>query len=201
MESITKIQSVLHEGVLLSKCRKCRCMNETLMELKSSLSSLRAEGSSDLLKSIEGLLQQMGPAEHECLGCEYCYPAEAMNLFNQSFPEAAQGQSVSCAFEVKDRVWPPVPGEYFVLCGDQSCSFAVSTLSSPGLAETISGLKPRGLCIVGKTETENIGIDKVIKNIVTNHRFASSFWPERILKAIRAEEPSLPYGRMAQMMR
>lgn len=29
-------------------------------------------------------------------------------------------------------------------------------------------MKPKGLCIVGKTETENIGIDKVIKNIITN---------------------------------
>jgi tetrahydromethanopterin S-methyltransferase subunit A len=28
--------------------------------------------------------------------------------------------------------------------------------------------RPSGLCIVGKTETENIGIDKVVKNIITN---------------------------------
>ncbi|PPS39869.1 hypothetical protein B1A85_21810 [Chroococcidiopsis sp. TS-821] len=36
------------------------------------------------------------------------------------------------------------------------------------MAEQLANLKPRELCIVGKTETENIGIDKVIKNIVSN---------------------------------
>jgi len=45
---------------------------------------------------------------------------------------------------------------------------AVSTLASVELAETLARLRPKELCIVGKTETENIGIDKVIKNTITN---------------------------------
>jgi tetrahydromethanopterin S-methyltransferase subunit A len=45
---------------------------------------------------------------------------------------------------------------------------AVSTLASPELAEALSQVKPLGLCIVGKTETENIGIDKIIKNTLSN---------------------------------
>ncbi len=59
-------------------------------------------------------------------------------------------------------------GEYFVLPENRSCHVAVSTLASISLAEEIARLAPKGLCIVGKTETENIGIDKVIRNTVTN---------------------------------
>jgi tetrahydromethanopterin S-methyltransferase subunit A len=57
-------------------------------------------------------------------------------------------------------------GEYFVL--DKDRTVAVSTLASITLAEELAQHKPHGLAIVGKTETENIGIDKVIKNIVTS---------------------------------
>ena len=34
------------------------------------------------------------------------------------------------------------------------------------MADKIAQLKPRGLSIVGKTETENIGIEKIIKNVL-----------------------------------
>lgn len=45
---------------------------------------------------------------------------------------------------------------------------AVSTLASVELAERLARVRPRELCIVGKTETENIGIEKVVKNTITN---------------------------------
>lgn len=57
-------------------------------------------------------------------------------------------------------------GEYFVL--DKATAVAVSTLASVQLAEELAHRKPSGLAVVGKTETENIGIDKVIKNVVTS---------------------------------
>ncbi len=41
---------------------------------------------------------------------------------------------------------------------------AISTLGNAELADKIAELKPNGLSIVGKTETENIGIEKIIKN-------------------------------------
>ncbi|OJX40359.1 MAG: hypothetical protein BGO78_15170 [Chloroflexi bacterium 44-23] len=45
---------------------------------------------------------------------------------------------------------------------------AVSTLASVELTKLLVSHNPRGLAIVGKTETENIGIDKIVKNIITN---------------------------------
>lgn len=43
---------------------------------------------------------------------------------------------------------------------------AMSTLSDVVLADAIAELRPGGLSIVGKTETENIGIEKVIKTVM-----------------------------------
>ena len=57
-------------------------------------------------------------------------------------------------------------GEYFVV--DRANSVAVSTLATVQLVEELVNRKPKGLAIVGKTETENIGIDKVIKNVITS---------------------------------
>lgn len=165
---IEEVRSELQEGMKLEKCRKCGCMKDALESLKTALSARPDKGSQDLLKNIDLWLKHMEPVEYACLGCEYCIGAIVMNLFNQAFPEAAQSQASSCAFEVRGSTWPPVPGDYFTLCNDQSCSVAVSTLASEELAERLAAYKPKGLCIVGKTETENIGIDKIIKNTITN---------------------------------
>ena len=75
---------------------------------------------------------------------------------------------MSCNFQVSEGAWPTVPGEYSAFCEGESCPVAVSTLSSVELQESLSKMRPKELCIVGKTETENIGLDKVIKNTITN---------------------------------
>jgi tetrahydromethanopterin S-methyltransferase subunit A len=123
------------------------------------------ENSKTLLENIKNWLYQMEEIKYPCLGCDYCFPAVAMDIFNQSFQETL---SLSRGFEVMENTWPPVPGEYFAFCNGQGCPVAVSTLSSVELTEVLANIKPKGLCIVGKTETENIGIDKVIKNTITN---------------------------------
>jgi tetrahydromethanopterin S-methyltransferase subunit A len=64
------------------------------------------------------------------------------------------------------KTWPFVPGTYFV--SDPAAPVAVTTLGSVALAEAVSREPPTGLCIAGKVETENIGIEKIIKNILSN---------------------------------
>ncbi len=68
--------------------------------------------------------------------------------------------------KAKNPKWPFVPGTYFVL--DPKAPVAVATLGSVELAQEVSESAPDGLCIVGKVETENIGIEKVIKNVLSN---------------------------------
>jgi tetrahydromethanopterin S-methyltransferase subunit A len=168
VDPIRKMQLELREGMGLSKCRKCGCIKETLENLQDSLSSISTQSSLNLLANIKPWREQMEPTKYACLGCEHCFPAVAMNIFHQAFPETGQPEVPSCAFEVSEHSWPVVAGEYYAFCDGPSCPVAVSTLASAELAERIARVRPRGLCIVGKTETENIGIDKIIKNTVMN---------------------------------
>ncbi|MCL5949888.1 MAG: hypothetical protein M1490_05365 [Candidatus Bathyarchaeota archaeon] len=167
-KNLDKIRSELQKGWVLAKCKKCGCMKEALENLRLALPSIQSDTSADLLTRIENWLKEVEQTKYSCLGCEHCFPAEATNLFNEAFPETANLPSSSCNFEIKENVWPPVPGEYNVIYDNADCSVSVSTLASEDLVENLARLKPKGLCIVGKTETENIGIDKVIKNTITN---------------------------------
>jgi tetrahydromethanopterin S-methyltransferase subunit A len=165
---IEKIRSELRDGIGLAKCRRCGCMKEALENLRSSLSLQKGEEFFYLLLNVEDWLQQMEPIKYACLGCEHCFPAVVMNIFAQAFPEAATVQPLGCGFEIDEEVWPPVPGEYYAFCDGPGCPVAVSTLGSVELAEGLARNRPRELCIVGKTETENIGVEKVVKNTITN---------------------------------
>ncbi len=155
-EVINKIYSEIEEGINLLKCQQCGCMKDTLEKIK-------ADFPSDVKKWENKII----PVKYSCLGCEHCYPAVAMNLFNEAYPEKANSKS-DCVIEVREDKWPYVAGEYYTFCGGDYCPVAVSTLGDSELAEKLSKNHPKELCIVGKTETENIGIDKVIKNTVTN---------------------------------
>jgi tetrahydromethanopterin S-methyltransferase subunit A len=143
-------------------------MKMTLEELRASLSSYKKEIFLPLITDIENFLQQIEQVKYDCLRCKYCFPVVAMNKFNETFPEIISSRSLICSFEAGEKTWPPVAGDYFVFCDGPNCPVAVSTLGSVELAEALAKNRPRELCIVGKTETENIGIEKVIKNIISN---------------------------------
>jgi tetrahydromethanopterin S-methyltransferase subunit A len=166
-EGLQTVRAELEAGIALPKCQKCGCMENALKNLAAVLPSIGTDDASAVAESISAYLKKMRPIQYACLGCECCYPAVAQNAFGLAFPALSQAAAdLSCEFRVRDEDWPPVVGEYFVL--DKSLPVAVSTLASAQLAEDLAHRKPNGLAIVGKTETENIGIDKVIKNVVTN---------------------------------
>lgn len=164
--TFNQVHSELQKGVRLARCRKCGCMRETLENLEVSLKSFKHKEAKKLVQGVERWLKKLQPLEYACLGCKHCIPAEAMNVLTVKFPSAASSTLSSCEFEIDEERWPPVAGEYTVL--NRSAPVAVSTLSSVKLEEELVRLRPAGLCIVGKTETENIGIDKIVKNIITN---------------------------------
>ncbi len=165
-ENIQTVYKELETGIGLAKCQKCGCMREALDNLAAALATIGTDEANALAQSIAAWNQQMRPVQYSCLGCAYCYPAAAQNAFAAEFPNANQAP-LACDFQVLAESWPSVIGEYFVV--DPTAHVAVSTLGSIALAAELAQRKPNGLAIVGKTETENIGIDKVVKNIVTNH--------------------------------
>lgn len=166
-KGLQTVRAELEAGIALPKCQKCGCMESALKSLVAVLPTIGTDDASALAASVSASLKQMRPIQYACLGCEYCYPAVAQNAFGLAFPALSHAAAdLSCEFRVHDEGWPPVVGEYFVL--DKASPVAVSTLASVQLAEELAHHKPNGLAVVGKTETENIGIDKVIKNVVTS---------------------------------
>lgn len=142
-------------------------MESALKNLAAVVSAAGTDGASTLADTLPAWLEQMDPVQYACLGCAHCYPAVAQNAFTQAFPALEEAAAdLSCDFRVREERWPPVAGEYFVL--NEAGPVAVSTLASVQLAEELARRRSEGLAIVGKTETENIGIDKIIKNVVTS---------------------------------
>jgi tetrahydromethanopterin S-methyltransferase subunit A len=161
-----KVHAEIQRGMDLTRCRKCGCMKGTLENLKASLPLLKIKDAKELLENVNEWYGQLTPLEYPCLGCKYCIPPEAMTWLTAKYPILTSATLSTCEITVNDDSWPPVEGEYTVL--DSSAPVGVSTLASEKLEGKLVKLKPEGLCMVGKTETENIGVDKIIKNVVSN---------------------------------
>ncbi len=150
----------------LVKCRQCGCMGGALDRFAQQLPGLPGKEASELAGKVADWKAQMKPVRYTCLGCKHCYPAVAENSFAAEFSVTALPPALACGTHASKGKWPAVVGEYFVL--DSSAPVAVATLASIQLAEELDHLKPIGLALVGKLETENIGIEKVVKNTISN---------------------------------
>lgn len=166
--ALTTIEDELQQGIVLKKCRQCGCMADTLKKLVDRISEDDAGAYSALRQKILQWQKQMQPVKYSCLGCSHCYPAEAIDAFRGIFPQWNEDSHLDYNFNKFENTWPPVAGEYYVLGRGSTFPVAVSTLASSNLAEDLANIRPAGLSLVGKTETENIGIEKIIKNMVSN---------------------------------
>ena len=173
-DGIKKVYNEFAEGMGLKKCRQCGCMKETLESIEQSAANSEEKDLKGLTNFIRDWKKEITEIKYSCLGCEHCYPAVALNLLNEKYP-SIENKQLGCAIETKEDKWPYVAGEYYAFCGGdygnpslRDCPVGVSTLGDAELADRLAKNHPKELCIVGKTETENIGIDKVIKNTVTN---------------------------------
>jgi len=164
--AIEAVQAELKAGMQLAKCQQCGCMAGGLETLTQQLQGITEGEAAELAGKVAGWRAQMTPIRYACLGCEHCYPAVAESAFFKAFPEMALPPALTCGLQIVDGDWPRVLGEYSIL--DKSAPVAVVTLASVTLADGLADLKPSGLAIVGKLETENIGIDKVVKNVIAN---------------------------------
>jgi len=163
---VIRIEKELQEGMKLAKCKKCGCMKDFLQTANQYFSTHYP--ASDFQEKIKNWQNLILPTKYNCLGCKYCFAAVASNVFYQEFTKTETNETDFNEITTKSEMWPPLTGEYFALCKGRDCAVAVSTLASLELAEKLATLKPEQLCIVGKTETENIGIDKIIKNTISN---------------------------------
>lgn len=78
-----------------------------------------------------------------------------------------EGASCEEPAEPSVSTWPIAVGEY--LLGSPAAPVAVITLGSTELPDLIIKAAPEiSVAIVGKIETENIGIEKIVLNLVSN---------------------------------
>lgn len=156
------IQDQMTEAIRASKCHRCGCLQKTVEALANT-----AAGQHELAPVLGKAKSVFSPLEYDCLGCPACYPAIAANAFADAYPEMAAALDL-CPTEAPDERagWPPLPGDYFVL--RYQAPVAVCTLNSSELASKLADLSPTGLSIIGTLHTENLGIERLIRNVNSN---------------------------------
>ncbi len=162
----TKALIEIKSGIDLAKCQQCGCMQETLEQINQVMPQLAPEDVVMFATAMPDWLAKMKAIRYNCLGCDHCFASSAQNAFTAAFPQVADAFGLSCAIKVNESVWPPIAGEYVVV--DPEGPVGVVTLASLELPKQISNRHPEGLAITGKLETENIGVDKLVKNVIAN---------------------------------
>lgn len=162
-ESALKIiQEQITQAIHAPKCHRCGCLHKTVEALASTQS-----GSGELSPILNEAKSVFVPKEYDCLGCPVCYPAIAANAFSEMYPDSAGGLDLCPTDAPDERVgWPPLPGDYHVL--RYQAPVAVCTLNSSNLVAELREHSPKGLSIVGILHTENLGIERLIRNVNAN---------------------------------
>ena len=156
------VREQLDEAGRARKCHGCGCLHKTVQ----ALSGTRA-GRTELAPALAQARAVFTTKEYDCLGCSVCYPAIAANAFAEAFPGEADSMDL-CPTDTpgERRGWPPLPGDYHVL--RYRAPVAVCTLNSAELAARLAKRAPEGVAIVGTLHTENLGIERVVRNVLAN---------------------------------
>ncbi len=176
----------------IEKCEGCGCYIDTINEFKAVLDQA-PDVSTEASERVAGLAAKHQPT-HGCIGCAPCYPVAISNTlyaisggasvenvepvkFNIELAEA--GHATDCGCEATQEMtkpvliapqpkgaWPIETGDYRL--GRVDGCVAISTLASEGLYHHFSDATCGDCAICGKVFTENIGIEKAVKNIIAN---------------------------------
>jgi tetrahydromethanopterin S-methyltransferase subunit A len=177
-----RVASALREierGMALRKCRKCGCMKDALDTAGRAFRNAKEPEIRELLPTIEDHQTAMERIAYDCIGCKKCWGADATIQLANHFQEVAPGECskdednsaqreyVSAAANGQiENSWPPYPGEYIV--GNPAGSVAICTLSNRELPQKLIAAAGPDLAIAGRCDTENIGIEKVVLNLLAN---------------------------------
>jgi tetrahydromethanopterin S-methyltransferase subunit A len=155
------VKEQLRAAIAAGKCHACGCLHGTVAALEAS-----EVGRGELAGLIAEARAVAKPTEYDCLGCPVCYPALASNAVS-AFSEVAD-HVVACPTDIRAdrRGWPPLPGAYHVV--RYRAPVAVCTLNADDLARRLAGDAPEGVAIVGTLHTENLGIERIIRNVLAN---------------------------------
>lgn len=160
VEPLALVREQLANGIAAKKCHPCGCFQSTVDALASS------ELFEALSTEIAASRATFTSKKYDCLGCEVCFPAIAANAVADVIAKSG-GLDLCPVDESDERAgWPPLAGDYHVI--RYGASVAVCTLNSDDLANVLATAAPEGLAIVGTLHTENLGIERVIRNVSAN---------------------------------
>jgi tetrahydromethanopterin S-methyltransferase subunit A len=153
------------EAAAAKKCWSCGCLHSSLAAVHRAVPE--EDQPPGLQEAMAAAEQRLEAVRYDCLGCEVCYPAVAVNAV-ASLGGAHAGLVQSCpteTIEARDG-WPPLPGSYAAL--RYNAPVAVCTLTDQALARSIEGESWPEVAIVGSMQTENLGIERLIRNVLAN---------------------------------
>jgi tetrahydromethanopterin S-methyltransferase subunit A len=155
----------LQEAAANPSCWHCSCFHNAIPAFA------RAYPPEQRPAALEAVLaaarERLGQVRYDCLGCDTCYPALALNALEELGGENPCGGEVCPAEQVQERRgWPPLPGSYKVM--RYQAPVAVCTLTDEQLMAGLGHLAGPAIALVGTMFTENLGIERLIKNILAN---------------------------------
>lgn len=155
----------LRDAADAKKCWGCGCLHDTLTAVERAFPAERRLPM--LGEVVSDARKRLVERRYDCLGCDVCYPALATNAVNAAFGEDTVA-SDPCPTEAPEerQGWPPLAGSYTVL--RYQAPVAVCTLTDEDLSEALAGRSPEELAIVGTLQTENLGIERLILNLLGN---------------------------------
>ncbi|HEX4824305.1 MAG TPA: DUF4346 domain-containing protein [Candidatus Polarisedimenticolaceae bacterium] len=160
-DALTIVREQIGIALATPKCWKCGCLHDTVASIATS------PAAGDLGSVLATSRAAFQPRAYDCLGCATCFPAIATNAMADAYPGFADGLSICPTDEARPRVgWPPFPGDYRTQAF--MAPVAVCTLNSPELTDALIEGSPVGLAITGTMRTENLGIERLVHNVLAN---------------------------------
>lgn len=176
-DEIARLLAGLAKVGRIETCRTCHCYLDVLRQVQEDILSRSLAG----LPEAEALDEMIGRAyaeqSHGCPGCDPCLPAEPFNAFNELLAKdrAHEGCCAPASTDARSAPdlspsWPPLPGDYTVL--DKDAAGAVCALADEHLYGELRRSPLPGVAIVGMLTTENLGIERLVRNVVASPRIA-----------------------------
>lgn len=160
-DALAVVREQLATAAAAKKCHSCGCFHQTVAALRE------LPETEDIRDVFSTSMATFEAKRYDCLGCAECYPAIAANAFGEAFPDVGGRLDLCPTDDPDERAgWPPLPGDHRVI--RYRASVAVCTLNSGELMEALSTRMPDGLAIVGTMQTENLGIERLIRNVIAN---------------------------------
>lgn len=153
------------EAVDAKKCAHCGCFHGFLKAI--DINFPEPERPEEFKSLVRTARDRLSDVRYDCFGCEICYPPTVLNTLEEGgVIHVVEADSCISEKPEKRDGYPPLAGSYKVL--RYHAPVAVCTLNSDGLIDPVAATAPPHIGIVGSLKTENIGIERMIQNILAN---------------------------------